>query len=446
MQLLKLNDILFKRVSIYPLVTLRIAVGALILFSVIRYAQKSWIAELYIDPTYHFSFVSWLQPLDGIGMYVVFAVMGLNALCVILGLFYRVNTVMLLALFTYTELLDKTYYLNHYYLVTLLLFWLAVVPAHRYYSLDSKLFPAIQTSQCANWCILIFKAQLSIVYFYAGLAKVNYDWLLHGQPLATWLPGKYQLPLLGPLMHYKWTAILFCWAGCLYDLTIWVFLLMRRTRAIAYVFVLIFHILTGVLFPRIGMFPYIMIAGTIIFFSEGWHRRVVAMLPFSGAETESFTPKSLSPILQTVASYALVVYLALQVLLPVRYVLYGGNLFWHEQGYRFSWRVMLMEKNGYTAFVLRDPASKVQKEVDQEAYLTPFQRQQMKTQPDMIYQFAQHIGDEFYSRFGYEPEIYVKSRLSLNGRRSQQFTDDTLNIYQLTHPMDKGWIIPLGVR
>ena len=34
----------------------------------------------------------------------------------------------------------------------------------------------------------------------------------------------------------------------------------------------------------------------------------------------------------------------IQVIFPLRYIFYPGELFWHEQGYRFSWRVMLMEK------------------------------------------------------------------------------------------------------
>ncbi|MEL7145900.1 MAG: HTTM domain-containing protein [Bacteroidota bacterium] len=442
----KIHDFLHRQVSIAPLVVLRIVFGSLMLFSMIRYAQKSWIEALYVLPTYHFSFLSWLKPAEESGMYVVFIIMGFNALCIILGLFYRVNVVSLLILFVYTELLDKTYYLNHYYLVSLLLFWMCIVPAHRSYSIDRFIFPAIRSERCANWCILIFKVQLSIVYFFAGLAKVNPDWLLQGQPLATWLPGKYQLPILGSLMHYKMTALIFSWAGCIYDLTIWIFLLISRTRGIAYIAVLGFHILTGILFPRIGMFPYIMMTTTIIFFSETWHQRVLSYLPFYTKMPAQSAKSVIATTSRPIASSLLIVYVIVQLLLPLRYLQYDGNLFWHEQGYRFSWRVMLMEKNGYTAILVKDPKKGTQKEIRQEDYLTPFQRQQMKSQPDMIYQFAQHVGDEFSKTNGYHPEIYVKSRLSLNGRRSQPFTDETMNIYQLTDPMRKGWILPLKER
>ena len=138
----KFNQLLFKRVSIAPLVVLRLLFGSLLFYSTFRTWQKGWIAELYIEPTYHFSFISWIKPLSEEGnVSNLSCFMGLGALGIILGLFYRASTLLFLLLFTYTELLDKTYYLNHYYLVSLLCFWLALVPANRWYSLDTLIFP-----------------------------------------------------------------------------------------------------------------------------------------------------------------------------------------------------------------------------------------------------------------------------------------------------------------
>ncbi len=39
-------------------------------------------------------------------------------------------------------------------------------------------------------------------------------------------------------------------------------------------------------------------------------------------------------------------YLALQVLVPLRFALYPGNPNWTEEAFRFAWRVMLIEKSG----------------------------------------------------------------------------------------------------
>ncbi len=437
----QIQDHLFKRVSIAPLVGFRIVFGLVLLYSTLRTWDKGWIKEFYIDPVYHFSFIRGLEPLSGNGMYIVFALLMLTAIGITIGLLYRVCTGLHLLLFTYVELLDKTLYLNHYYLVTLLLFWMLWVPAHHWFSIDSMLFTQIRSTVCSWWHIGVFKLQLSIVYFFAGLAKVNGDWLLRAQPLATWLPGLYELPIIGSWLHLKSVAFLFSWAGCLYDLTIWIFLWIKKTRPIAYVFVIGFHVMTAILFPRIGMFPYIMISSAIIFFSADWHQKVFNLL---GAKFPSDNlDKTINPRRRKLITWFILCYLAFQIYLPLRYIQYPGNLFWNERGYRFSWRVMLMEKNGQTEFIVNDPKTNVRAEVDQDRYLTPFQKAQMRSQPDMILQFARHIGDNFTLMNGYAPEVYVKSRLSLNARRSQVFTDETVDVYSLKNPMHSNWIQPL---
>lgn len=442
-RLKQLHIWLHSKVSIAPLVVFRIAFGLLLLYSTYRSYEKGWIKELYIDPTYHFSFFSWLTPLEGNGMYVVFGLLAISSLGILLGFLYRLSTLSFFILFTYVELLDKTYYLNHYYLVSLLTFWMIWVPAHHWFSIDVRLFPKIKSTTCNNWHIFIFRAQLSIVYFFAGLAKVNPDWLFRAQPMATWLPGKYQLPIIGPFMNFKELAFFFSWAGCIYDLTIWIFLWIRKTRVLAYLAVLVFHILTGILFPRIGMFPLIMMTSTLIFFSNNFHERLLRFLG-GGFSTEAHSNDIglTSSRKQSVVSKLLVGYLLIQLFLPLRYLGYSGNLFWHEKGYRFSWRVMLMEKSGYTSFIVRDPIKNVQKEVDQSLYLTPFQEQQLRSQPDMMIQFGRFLGDRFKEQHGYSPEVYVKSRISLNARRSQVFTDENYDIYGNKNPMRDGWIIP----
>lgn len=433
---------LFKEVSIAPLVVFRLVFGSLLLYSTCRTYEKGWIEEMYVDPYYHFSFFEWIQPLEEDGMYWIYALLAIASIGIILGLFYRVSTVSFFLLFTYCELIDKTYYLNHYYLVTILTFWMIWSPAHRWFSLDAKLFPKIKSSTCSVWHILILKVQLSIVYFFAGLAKVNSDWLFEAQPMATWLPGLYEIPIIGKLVHYKELAFLFSWMGCVYDLTIWIFLWMKRTRGLAYVAVIVFHVLTAILFPRIGMFPYIMLTSTLIFFSAVWHERKLSYIGGGIAEVKMMVKKQFGQRKKSLISMALVGYFLLQLYLPLRYLQYPGNLFWHEQGYRFSWRVMLIEKNGLTNIILRDPVKDKRKEVNQDLYLTPFQKQQMRTQPDMLIQFAQFLGQQFQQENGYLPEVFIKSRISLNGRRAQLYTNDSLNLIGLEDPMENGWILP----
>ncbi|TAE66035.1 MAG: HTTM domain-containing protein, partial [Bacteroidetes bacterium] len=123
-----------------------------------------------------------------------------------------------------------------------------------------------------RWTILIFQVQSGIVYFYAGIAKINYDWLINALPLKIWLPAQDKMPLIGWIFTYKITPYLFSWAGMLYDCLVPFLLAWRKTRLLAYLAVIAFHTLTGLMF-QIGVFPLVMIGATLIFFSEKWHKQ-----------------------------------------------------------------------------------------------------------------------------------------------------------------------------
>jgi hypothetical protein len=282
---------------------------------------------------------------------------------------------------------------------------------------------------------------------YAGLAKINSDWLIHAQPLRIWLPAKNDLPLIGPLFNEVWVAYAFSWAGCLYDLAIPFFLLRTRTRPYAYIAVVVFNLLTAVLFP-IGMFPYIMIATALIFFSAGFHERILSYLP--GLVKGDSTLPGVQGVYHTstVSSRALpslfALFLLVQMVMPLRYNLYPGELFWTEQGYRFSWRVMLIEKAGYAQFVVREENGR-QVIVDNREFLTPLQEKMMATQPDMILQYAHILRDHFASQGFKSPEVYVDSYVALNGRLGKPLVSSSTDLARekdsLAH---KDWILSLG--
>lgn len=234
-------------ISIAPLVSFRILFGLLIFLSTVRFWYLGWIEKHYIEPVFHFKYFGfeWVEPLNSYGMYAVHVILILASLGVVFGFLYRLSAFLLFLTFTYCQLIDLTYYLNHYYFVSLVSFLLIFVPAHRFYSFDSILFldksenqskidknkktkdnflynlfsvsPSLSIS--GAW-ILVFQLQLSITYFYAGLAKLNSEWLFDAMPLKIWLPPHYDMPILGFLMKYEITAYVFSWTGMLYDLLI----------------------------------------------------------------------------------------------------------------------------------------------------------------------------------------------------------------------------------
>ncbi|WP_159471249.1 HTTM domain-containing protein [Dyadobacter sp. 3J3] len=430
--------------SAAPLVVFRIAFGTMLFLSIIRFWRKGWIEDLYIKPKYFFPFYGFefIKPL-GEYTYFLFAVCAICALLVALGLFYRIASIGLFLTFTYIELIDKSTYLNHYYFVSVISFMLIFLPANAYFSFDAYRNKNFQTDQIPVWCIFVIKAMVCILYFYAGVAKLNSDWLLNALPLKIWLPAKNDMPVIGFLFNYKWIPYVFSWFGCFYDLSIPFFLWNKKTRPFAFIAVVIFHGLTAILFP-IGMFPYIMIVTALIFFSGPFHQNIINRLGGILGLKVSFLKNDkkyvYNQLTSNIASTVFSIFFLIQLVLPFRYLAYPDELFWTEEGYRFSWRVMLMEKAGYTQFQIKDKTGKTLI-VNNNLFLTTLQEKAMSTQPDMILQYA-HILRDYYSRHGFKnPEVYVDSYVALNGRLGKPLVNPEVNLAAETESFQhKFWI------
>ncbi|MBA4053129.1 MAG: HTTM domain-containing protein [Marivirga sp.] len=440
-----MNHYLQKSISAAPLAIFRIVFGLLIFGSIVRFWSKGWIYELYIKPKYFFSFYGFefVKPI-GEYSYLLFAICGISALMFALGYYYRVAAISLFVSFTYIELIDKSTYLNHYYFVSMIGLLMIFLPAHVYFSLDAFLRKGLNADRIPRWCLDAVKLFVCLIYIFAGLAKVNSDWLLEAQPLRIWLPAKNDIPVIGSVFNHVWVAFAFSWMGCLYDLTIPFLLLKRSTRIFAYFAVVIFHLLTAVLFP-IGMFPYIMMATALIFFSAEFHEKIIrAMGSWIRVSKEFLNPNKqyqYPAILSSGVITLFIVFFIVQAALPFRHVLYPGELFWTEEGYRFSWRVMLMEKAGYAQFVVKGEDGR-QTVVDNKEFLTPLQEKMMATQPDMILQYA-HLLRDHYSRLGYiNVQVYVDSYVGLNGRLGKPLIDPLTDLAKQKDSFDhKPWIL-----
>ncbi len=447
MSIYKFSD----RISIAPLVVFRLLFGALTLYGTLRFILKGWVNELYIEPQFFFGFygLEWVKPLSGSLMYLPFILMLLGSLGVLLGYYYRLSIVCFFLSFTYVELLDKTNYLNHYYFISLVAFLLIWLPANASFSLDAKLGKVSVRKTIPKFYIQILQFQLACVYVFAGIAKLNTDWLLQAEPLFTWLQSHRDMPLVGTFFSQKWTAYAFSWFGCAYDLFIVFFLLNNKTRPFAYFFVIAFHLITGWLFP-IGVFPIVMIVLTLIFFSEDFHLTFIdklkSILKYNEISNDSSETNSNAKRLYN----ASILFVILQIVIPFRYLAYPGDLFWNEEGFRFSWRVMLMHKEGNATFYIRDKNTKGEIEIVNSRYLTKRQEEQMSTQPDMIIQFAHFLKNEFNDtvlvinnkKYRIEnPSVHANVFVALNGRPSQKMIDKKIDLsrkeYNLQH---RAWL------
>ena len=429
------------KTSLAPLAVFRILFGLLMLFATLRFWIKGWIYDLYIAPDFHFKYYGfhWVEDLPGNWMYVVFGIMVLASVGIALGYYYRISATLFFLSFTYVELLDVANYLNHYYFVSLVSFLMIFLPAHRLSSIDVRQGRTVRTLEGNWWYVNIIRLQLAIVYFYAGVAKLNYDWLFHALPLKMWLPAQADVPIIGSFLDYEWIAYFFSWFGAIYDLTIPFFLWNKKTRTVAYITVIAFHILTWMLFP-IGVFPWVMIFSTLIFFSDDFHKKVLHLLKPIFRNTQI----SASPVkLGSMGKVAIYLFITFQILWPWRFLAYPGKLFWTEQGYRLSWRVMLMEKAGYVIYHITDPETGKTGDIYPGDYLTPNQEKQLATQPDLILQFAHFLKKEYQQKGIADPVITAEAYVTLNGSGSRLFIDPTVDLTKVNDSFAaKDWILP----
>jgi Vitamin K-dependent gamma-carboxylase len=442
----RLNKLLFEQVSIAPLIVFRILFGLMMCAGTLRFALNGWIEDLYIKPKFHFTYYGfeWVKPLGEKGMYICFFIMGLSALAMAFGFLYRWSATLFFITFTYVELIDKSTYLNHYYFVSIISALLIFLPAGRNYSIDILIWPKYKTTHIPRYFLGIIKLQLGMVYFFAGVAKLNYDWLFEAMPLRIWLQPHTEMPVLGYFMDKTWVAYFFSWFGAIYDLSIPFLLLFSRSRTWAYLFVIAFHVLTYMLF-QIGLFPFIMILCTLIFFSEKFHQSLLDSLSsfVKKAPSNQAYPWKSKPVTTRIFLAILLLHFGIQLMMPFRYLLYPGNLFWTEQGFRFSWRVMLMEKAGKCFFYVTDVQTGKKSEIIPADYLTRNQEKMMATQADMILEFA-HFIKEDYNKNGYpNVKVTVDSYVSLNGTGSRRYIDSCVDLGSIKESLQhKSWILP----
>jgi vitamin K-dependent gamma-carboxylase len=420
----------------------RILFGAIMIIEVWRYFTNGWIAVYYITPKFHFAYYGfgWVKPWPGDGMYWHFAVMAVAALGVTLGAWYRASAVLLFLAFTYVFLLDQAQYLNHFYLICLLSFLMIFVPAHRTLSIDAKRKRRLWSDDVPVWALWLLLAQLSIVYVYAGIAKLNGDWI-KGEPMRSWLAERTDTPLIGRFFTEEWMVVLFNYGGLTFDLFIVPLLLWKRTRVVAFLWVIAFHMLNATLF-NIGIFPWLMLAGTLLYFRPDWPRLV-----FRRWRRVGKTPMLAAPRWPRVVVGCLIAYVAIQLVVPLRHLIYPGKVHWTEEGHRFSWHMKLRDKQATAHFYVTDPRRKQTWEVSPRLYLTVRQTQKMSTRPDMILQMAHHIARDQAAKRNIDYPLEVRARVvaSLHGRDRQLLIDPTVNLAAERRSLRSArWVLPLN--
>ncbi len=417
----------------------RIAFGLTMLWEVWRYFDHNWIERQWMRPTFFFPYPGfhWVKPWPGNGMHWHFVVMAILALFIMIGFRYRISATLFFFAFTYIFLLDETTYLNHFYLICLLSFLLIFLPAERAPSIDSLRNPELRSTTAPKWCLWLLRFQIGVPYFFGGIAKLNPDWL-RGEPFRMWLSRRTDFPVIGSYFTDEWMVGLFVYGGLMFDLLIVPLLLWRKTRPLAYAAALFFHVMNSQLFS-IGIFPWFMIAATVLFFPPDLPGEM-----FSWKSKRQQIAATLQPMSNLMVA-GLIFYVVFQLVMPFRHLLYPGDVSWTEEGHRFAWRMKLRTKSGTADIYAYHPPSDGRLQIELEDYLTREQIRQMSTKPYMLVQFAHHLRDVF-DNAGYEDiEIRAEINAGLNGRDPQPLIDPTVDLSaqpQVTI-WHSDWILPL---
>ncbi|GLB48394.1 HTTM domain-containing protein [Neptunitalea lumnitzerae] len=403
-----LNRFLFKQIDNTSLIIFRIIFGLLIFLESVGAIFTGWVKRAFMIPEMNFSFIGfeWLQPLPGYGMYYYYVLMGVFGLFVMLGFKYKWSLGGFTLMWTATYLMQKTSYNNHYYLLILLCLVMLVMPANKYLSVDAKINPKIKAIAMPNWCRWLIILQMWIVYTYASVAKWYPDWF-NLSVIEVMMHAKANYPIVGALLQYKWMHGFLAYSGILYDLLVIPLLLYKPTRKWAFFASIFFHLFNSFVF-QVGIFPYLSLAFSLFFFEPEIIRKYfLKRKPLYTAE------EIIIPPYHQMVKWAGAVYLAYNILMPLRHWVIPGNVLWTEEGHRMSWRMMLRTKTGHVTIRVTDKKTNETWVVKKSDYLTPKQSRLVATKPDFAWQFAQVLKKE-YAKEGKDVSIHMVGTAVVN--------------------------------
>ena len=403
---------LFNRVNIAPLIAFRIMFGFLLMVHSISIIANGIVYQHFVSPPFTFTFIGFefLQSLAGPGMYWYVTAMAILAALVMIGAWYRFAMFGYSLMWTILYLMQKAGYNNHYYLVLLLCWIMFLMPADRYFSADVKRGAVKESATCPQYCIWLFIFQVSVMYFFAAISKITPDWF-SGKFMAIQFSRLGQHPVLGFIYGNDWFHSFICYAGFLFDLLIVPSLLLKRTRPFAFIILCCFHLFNSYTF-KLGIFPYLSIALSVFFFEAFAVNRIFfrknPVIPVISDE------RSMKPLSAKLVTGSIFLYTLFQLLLPIRYMMFSGNVFWTEEGYRMSWKMMLRTKSGNLYYTVHDPVSKKTWKVEPSRIFSLSHMRTLSTSPDIIWQYAQFIKKGFEKKGYPDVQVFAIGTVSLN--------------------------------
>jgi len=434
------NKFLFKQIDNTGLVLFRMIFGLLITIEAFGAIATGWVRRVMVEPEFTFNFIGFdfLQIFIGEGMYAYFALMGIFGIMVMLGYKYRFAMLFYAIMWSGAYFMQKTSYNNHYYLMVLLCWMMAFLPANKDLSLDAKLIPNFRSNKMSQWVRWVVVLQIFIVFTYGSIAKWYPDWF-NGTAPGVILRSKQHYYIIGDLLQQKWIHYIVAYFGIIFDLIIIPMLLWKKTRLLGFYLSLFFHLFNSIVF-QVGIFPYMSIAFALFFFSsETLNKRFL-----KNRNRKLYTGNEIViPKYKNILIDIFSIYFIIQIGLPLRHWAIKDDVLWTEEGHRLSWRMMLRSKSGTLTLRIEDKATGEKKVYDYRSILSKKQQRGIKTKPDLMWQFAQRIKED-ENKKGKDVAVYFSSKVSINGGPYFQFTNPDVDIASQKWEVFKhtDWLMP----
>lgn len=427
---------LFQPESLYPLVMVRVMFGAVMAGWALTMMFNGSLSELFSSNNFvfHYRGFDWIQPPGLTATYLIFGLIVVTSLMLGAGFYFKISSFVFTLAFSYITLIDKSNYLSYYYFVIIMSVMLMVSPAHRLFSLDLLRKPSIRVDYIPAWFMLAMKLQVVMVFFFAGMGKLNYDWLFEGRPVSIWLMAAFQdmgisLDLTG---KFKGFAVFISWVLILSDFIFPHFLLDRKTASWAFRLFLLMELISIALFP-VGFFPILFCVSCIIFLPPERIHEFISRVSYFLYDIFQFKGEVFKPgggyLLQyrhkRLAMILVGAFLAFQVSWPVVAYLKWGALKWADTVFHFSWNMELYEKQGQVQFFQLDTRSGQESGIPLDLYLTAHQQKIMSQDPRLILQFAHYLEKVMPKQV----EIRAELKLSMNGHQPLLIVEKTKNLF-----------------
>ncbi len=421
------SNIFKSHVDIASLALFRFLFGIVMVWEIMQFIKNGW-DRFYTIPEIHFAYYlfDWIKPPPDNVLTLLLILLVISAFCIAIGFLYRLFSITFFLGFAWLFYMDQSFYQNHFYFILLLSFLFMFLPMGKYWSLDSLFKVVKKKSRIPAIFLWILIFQFGVVYFYGGIAKLfATDWL-DGEPIRMWLSVKKDFPVIGHFVTNDWMVMIFVWTGLLLDLFIVPLLLWKKTRRMAFLAGLFFAVMNANLF-HIGTFPYIMLAGMVLFFDPAWPRNLWLKINSKKVKRIKYTT-STNPKYPLLWIAGIALYVSFQLLFPLRHFFIEGNADWTYEGHMFSWRMKLNDKQADEVYFFAHDKSGQTHHLRLENYIILEQYRKLKLRPDMMIQMADFLEEKILESGMENFSITATTNVSWNGRPARPLLDPNTNL------------------